>query len=47
LSLRDIIRSSANENEIIEAIGAAVKRKKSQHAGISSLILNSHKNAVT
>ena len=33
VSLRDEIRSGKSEEELLEVIGAAVKRKKKQHAG--------------
>ena len=34
VSLRDAIRSGIAEEELLSVIGAAVKRKKKQHAGI-------------
>lgn len=37
VSLRDQLRSNISEAELLEVIGAAVKRKKKQHAGMSSL----------
>ncbi|XP_069743851.1 molybdenum cofactor biosynthesis protein 1 isoform X2 [Narcine bancroftii] len=37
VSLRDVLRSGATEEEILEIIGAAVSRKKQQHAGMFSL----------
>ncbi|XP_076463698.1 molybdenum cofactor biosynthesis protein 1-like [Babylonia areolata] len=37
VSLRDTLRSGVCEEELLEVIGAAVKRKKKQHAGMSSL----------
>lgn len=37
VSLRDIIRKNVTDDEIIEEIGAAVKRKKAQHAGMDIL----------
>lgn len=37
VSLRDLIRTTDNEEEILSVIGAAVKRKKKQHAGMLSL----------
>ena len=33
VSLRDYLRSGASEDELLEIIGAAVGRKKKQHAG--------------
>jgi len=33
VSLRDEIRSGRSDEELMEVIGAAVKRKKKQHAG--------------
>ncbi|XP_013403595.1 molybdenum cofactor biosynthesis protein 1 isoform X1 [Lingula anatina] len=37
VSLRDALRSGTSEAELLEIIGAAVKRKKKQHAGMLSL----------
>ena len=37
VSLRDIIRSGASEDELLQIIGAAVKNKKEKHAGIGKL----------
>ena len=37
VSLRDIIRGGASEGELLQVIGAAVKRKKKQHAGMDIL----------
>lgn len=37
VSLRDLIRNTDDDNEILNVIGAAVKRKKKQHAGMLSL----------
>lgn len=37
VSLRDQLRKEIPEDELLEVIGAAVKRKKKQHAGMSSL----------
>lgn len=37
ISLRDALRQDKNEEEIKELIGAAVKRKKKQHAGMTNL----------
>ena len=34
VSLRDVLRSGATETELLEIIGAAVGRKKKQHAGM-------------
>lgn len=34
VSLRDHLRSGASEEELIQIIGAAVGRKKKQHAGM-------------
>ena len=33
VSLRDAIREGASDDNLLEVIGAAVKRKKKQHAG--------------
>ena len=33
VSLRDALRTGTSEEEMLEIIGAAVKRKKKQHAG--------------
>lgn len=33
VSLRDAIREGLTQEELMEVIGAAVKRKKKQHAG--------------
>jgi cyclic pyranopterin phosphate synthase len=33
VSLRDLIRNTDDDNEILNVIGVAVKRKKKQHAG--------------
>lgn len=33
VSLRDILRSGASDEELLQIIGAAVGRKKKQHAG--------------
>lgn len=33
VSLRDVLRSGASEEELLQVIGAAVGRKKKQHAG--------------
>ena len=33
VSLRDALRQGMKEEELVEIIGAAVKRKKKQHAG--------------
>lgn len=37
VSLRDAIRQTTNDAELKELIGAAVKRKKPRHAGVSLL----------
>ncbi|XP_069810938.1 molybdenum cofactor biosynthesis protein 1 isoform X3 [Dendropsophus ebraccatus] len=37
VSLRDCLRSGASEEELIQIIGAAVGRKKKQHAGMFSI----------
>jgi cyclic pyranopterin phosphate synthase len=37
VSLRDMMRSSADDSALLEVIGAAVKRKKKQHAGLTEL----------
>ncbi|XP_033102704.1 molybdenum cofactor biosynthesis protein 1-like isoform X2 [Anneissia japonica] len=37
VSLRDILRSGATEDELLDVIGAAVGRKKKQHAGMFKL----------
>ncbi|XP_062325644.1 molybdenum cofactor biosynthesis protein 1 isoform X1 [Osmerus eperlanus] len=37
VSLRDCLRSGASEDELLEIIGAAVGRKKKQHAGMFSI----------
>ena len=34
MSLRDLLRSGASEDELIDVISAAVQRKKKQHAGV-------------
>ena len=36
VSLRDSLRAGTSEDELLEIIGAAVGRKKKQHAGITS-----------
>lgn len=33
VSLRDVLRSGASHEELLQIIGAAVGRKKKQHAG--------------
>jgi len=35
VSLRDVLRSGASDEELLQIIGAAVGRKKKQHAGIN------------
>ena len=37
VSLRDALRSGSSEDDLVELIGAAVKRKKPKHAGMTSL----------
>ncbi|CAL8285793.1 unnamed protein product [Lota lota] len=37
VSLRDVLRSGATETELLQIIGAAVGRKKKQHAGMFNL----------
>ncbi|KAG8599265.1 hypothetical protein GDO81_002973 [Engystomops pustulosus] len=37
VSLRDCLRSGASEEELVHIIGAAVGRKKRQHAGMFSI----------
>lgn len=37
VSLRDLLRSGASDEELLQIIGAAVGRKKKQHAGVVSL----------
>ncbi|XP_073682986.1 molybdenum cofactor biosynthesis protein 1 isoform X1 [Garra rufa] len=37
VSLRDFLRSGATEEELLHIIGAAVRRKKKQHAGMFSI----------
>ncbi|XP_064623444.1 molybdenum cofactor biosynthesis protein 1-like [Lineus longissimus] len=37
VSLRDALRSGISEDDLLEVIGAAVKRKKKQHAGMFNL----------
>ncbi|KAM3594672.1 uncharacterized protein V6R79_011945 [Siganus canaliculatus] len=37
VSLRDVLRSGASEDELLQVIGAAVGRKKKQHAGMFSI----------
>ncbi|XP_060705134.1 molybdenum cofactor biosynthesis protein 1 isoform X1 [Hemiscyllium ocellatum] len=37
VSLRDVLRSGATDEEILEIIGAAVGRKKKQHAGMFNI----------
>ena len=37
ISLRDAMRSGNSDKQLVELIGAAVKRKKAQHAGMTSL----------
>lgn len=37
VSLRDVLRSGASDDELLQVIGAAVGRKKKQHAGMFSI----------
>lgn len=37
VSLRDMIRQGKTDKELVEIIGAAVKKKKKQHAGMFEL----------
>lgn len=37
VSLRDALRANVSEDELLDVIGAAVKRKKKQHAGMTNL----------
>lgn len=37
VSLRDLLRSGASDEELLQIIGAAVGRKKKQHAGVGAL----------
>ncbi|XP_078254899.1 molybdenum cofactor biosynthesis protein 1 isoform X3 [Rhinoraja longicauda] len=37
VSLRDVLRSGATEEELLEIVGAAVSRKKKQHAGMFNI----------
>uniref|UniRef100_A0A8C8REI0 cyclic pyranopterin monophosphate synthase n=1 Tax=Pelusios castaneus TaxID=367368 RepID=A0A8C8REI0_9SAUR len=37
VSLRDLLRSNASEDELVQIIGAAVGRKKKQHAGMFNI----------
>ncbi|KAF7655983.1 hypothetical protein LDENG_00047600 [Lucifuga dentata] len=37
VSLRDVLRSGASDEELLQVIGAAVGRKKKQHAGMFSI----------
>ncbi len=37
VSLRDALRSSMSTDDLLELIGAAVKRKKSKHAGMLNI----------
>ncbi|XP_071832293.1 molybdenum cofactor biosynthesis protein 1-like isoform X3 [Apostichopus japonicus] len=37
VSLRDVLRSGASDQELLEIIGAAVNRKKKQHAGMFNI----------
>lgn len=37
VSLRDLLRSGASDEELLQIIGGAVGRKKKQHAGVVAL----------
>lgn len=37
VSLRDLIREGKTDDELLQVIGAAVKKKKKQHAGMFEL----------
>jgi molybdenum cofactor biosynthesis enzyme MoaA len=37
VSLRDLIREGKTDDELVHVIGAAVKKKKKQHAGMFEL----------
>jgi cyclic pyranopterin phosphate synthase len=37
VSLRDMLRSSKSDQELVDIIEQAVKRKKKQHAGMENL----------
>jgi molybdenum cofactor biosynthesis enzyme MoaA len=37
VSLRDLLRNDASDDRLLEVIGAAVKRKRARHAGMSVL----------
>lgn len=37
VSLRDLIREGKTDDELLQVIGAAVKKKKKQHAGMFKL----------
>lgn len=37
VSLRDLMRKGKSDEELVEVIGAAVKKKKKQHAGMFEL----------
>ena len=39
MSLRDLLRSGASEDELVDVISAAVQRKKKQHAGTYSIFV--------
>lgn len=39
VSLRDVLRSGASDEELLQIIGAAVGRKKKQHAGRNQYII--------
>ena len=46
MSLRDALRAGTDEEEMLEIIGGAVKRKKKHHAGNVALSFNSHASLV-
>ena len=39
MSLRDALRQGLTDEEMLDIISSAVKRKKKQHAGMSQLVL--------
>lgn len=46
VSLRDMMRSSIDDGKLLEIIGAAVKRKKKQHAGVEQLATMKNRSMV-
>ena len=40
MSLRDAMREGRNDEELLEVIGAAVGRKKKQHAGVLDVLMS-------